>query len=209
VSGRVRPFKDGERAPEAVPRRYIDSNGYVRLRWPAPEGGCFIEAAEHRLVADAKSGEHVHHLNHKRADNRPENLVVLSPSEHGKAHRSESVDVEEMQRLYALGWSTHAIGERLGHFPMVVYNALRRHGVAMRGGDESHYRVALDPEEVRRLAEAGVAAAAIARHLGVSRTPVIRMIDALGLPKLPRGPHGADYAEIIASLRSQAAGLVR
>lgn len=49
--------------------------------------------AEHRLVAAEKLGrpltsdEHVHHINHDRLDNRPENLMVVSRSEHLKEHK--------------------------------------------------------------------------------------------------------------------------
>ena len=46
----------------------------------------------HRLVAAEKLGrplrgeEHVHHLNGDPEDNRPENLVIVSSSEHTKLH---------------------------------------------------------------------------------------------------------------------------
>lgn len=47
---------------------------------------------EHILVAEEKIGrpirrnEHVHHVNFRRGDNRPENLVVLTPSQHIRVH---------------------------------------------------------------------------------------------------------------------------
>lgn len=46
----------------------------------------------HRYVMEQKLGrrlsryEHVHHINHDKLDNRPENLVVLSPKEHASYH---------------------------------------------------------------------------------------------------------------------------
>lgn len=47
-----------------------------------PEGWKY----EHRVVTNAPPGTHVHHLNGNTLDNRPENLSVLTPSEHRTAH---------------------------------------------------------------------------------------------------------------------------
>lgn len=50
---------------------------------------------EHRIVAENKigrplvKGEIVHHLNHNKRDNRPENLIVMTQSEHFKLHLKE------------------------------------------------------------------------------------------------------------------------
>lgn len=41
------------------------------------------------LRRELRPDEHVHHLNHDPADDRPENLVVLSASEHQRLHERE------------------------------------------------------------------------------------------------------------------------
>lgn len=72
--------------------RSIDADGYVWIY--APDHPCAHEGKylEHRMVVEESIGrrlssnEHVHHLNGVRDDNRVENLVVLSRSDHAIEH---------------------------------------------------------------------------------------------------------------------------
>ena len=72
--------------------RKIDKNiGYVRVYCPMhPKANTRGFVYEHRLIVEGILGrylttqEHVHHINGTRWDNRPENLQVLSASDHGK-----------------------------------------------------------------------------------------------------------------------------
>jgi hypothetical protein len=70
----------------------FDPNGYLRAESAA--NGTKDTVYVHQLVAIADGanpheifgGKQVHHQNHHRADNRPENLAVLSHEEHLAAH---------------------------------------------------------------------------------------------------------------------------
>lgn len=69
--------------------------------WITPEGYKCIKVGgryvgEHRVVMSRMLGrelnrsEHVHHKNHNKLDNRPENLELMTVSEHGRLHSKEA-----------------------------------------------------------------------------------------------------------------------
>lgn len=71
--------------------------GYVMLHLPDhPKADKAGYVSEHRVVweqvhGELPAGQHIHHINGIRGDNRPENLIALSASEHKKEHGSPSV----------------------------------------------------------------------------------------------------------------------
>lgn len=75
--------------------RSIASNGYVLVKVGKGHHLADVRgyAYEHRLVAEEKLGRRLmpsevpHHINGIKTDNRPENLEVVSRSEHGHHHR--------------------------------------------------------------------------------------------------------------------------
>lgn len=76
---------------EEASRKLDKTIGYVRVYCPMhPQANSWGYVYEHRLIMEGLLGrclgkdEHVHHINGKRWDNRPENLQVLSAEEHGK-----------------------------------------------------------------------------------------------------------------------------
>lgn len=74
-------------------RHYQD--GYVLIWQPDHPNACGSYVFEHILVAERaigraiQKGETVHHRNHIRDDNRPENLQVMTRSQHNRLHRLE------------------------------------------------------------------------------------------------------------------------
>lgn len=68
------------------------SASYIRWTGKGNRSAKFGGEAIHRLLAEEKLGrkllpdEEVHHVDHNHFNNRPENLMVLSKSEHSKIH---------------------------------------------------------------------------------------------------------------------------
>jgi hypothetical protein len=95
-------------------RARLDHHGYVliyessraRRRTSLPKGWDH----EHRVVAERmigrclRKGEHVHHINGIKTDNRPENLQVLTAQAHRKLHSDEITEklrrLADYERLY-------------------------------------------------------------------------------------------------------------
>jgi hypothetical protein len=94
------PKLAGENNPAWKGGTYIEpSKGYRMIRNPAhPRARSNGYVLEHILVAEKmlgralKQGEEVHHINHQRADNRPENLkIYASHLEHWMAEHYRDV----------------------------------------------------------------------------------------------------------------------
>lgn len=91
-----RPCRDtamlGRPSEKALPvgSRRVRPDGYIEVKARDSEGRWILE---HRFVAEQILGrslatnEHVHHINGDRADNRAENLQVLTNAEHQHVHR--------------------------------------------------------------------------------------------------------------------------
>lgn len=90
---------------------FLDNSGYIRIYMPdhprAFHNGYFLEhrhVVEQQLDRMLETHEHVHHINGEPADNRPENLQVMSRGEHMAITVAENTkrlrEWKEYRRLY-------------------------------------------------------------------------------------------------------------
>ena len=85
---------------DLIPTSRIQSKNYIRLRIPNhPSAGKDGYVYEHRFVVEVSLGrflsddEIVHHKNENTADNRIENLEVMSDGDHSSHHHSLKVEI--------------------------------------------------------------------------------------------------------------------
>ena len=76
--------------------RTVDTRGYVWLYMPDHPNAVGNYVLEHRFLMEKKLGrllntdEDVHHMNHEKGDNRPENLMLMSHGKHSTMHNIEN-----------------------------------------------------------------------------------------------------------------------
>lgn len=126
----IRQLQPGEPVPSGTPRRYRNSQGYIRLRWHVGVRS-YVEVYEHRLIAGMPDGV-VHHRNERKDDNSPVNLELMSMSAHAEHHHQLSYDVSLAACMYMEGWTLPQLSEYFGKNTGNLNRALRKYGVQMR-----------------------------------------------------------------------------
>lgn len=75
--------ENGHPLSKPIGTRSTTHSGYIKVK--CADGKWRYE---HRIVANAPDDMHVHHVNRKTSDNTPDNLQVISNSEHGRLHHT-------------------------------------------------------------------------------------------------------------------------
>lgn len=179
----IRRIPPGGQIPSGEPARYRTSDGYIVLRWKVGKRD-HLEVLEHRLVAGIPPGP-VHHRNHRRDDNRPENLMALDDvAEHSRLHGV--IDRKAVAQAYLDGHTTVEIAEMFNTHPGNVSRMMRSQGVVAR---RQPLRLGMEDrrDEVLEGLAAGESVAALARRFGCGRGAIERIRrDAAGIPPKKR-----------------------
>lgn len=157
----IRSLRPGDPVPAGTPRRYVNSQGYIRLRWKVGPAE-YVETYEHRLVAGLPDGSlHVHHRNGDKRDNERSNLEVLTPEEHQRKHGVIRAQAHPRRR---------------------PEETVRGRQNIARAARKLERRVRFDSEnaEMRRLYEDGLTLTEIAKRVGIHHTNVLRRLRQTG-----------------------------
>lgn len=82
----------------------MSANGYLQFT-ASPANGCNAGKMIHKVIAEWKyarqvgNGEHIHHLDGNKLNNHPENIVIISASDHAKIHYEDRENGKRLKHL--------------------------------------------------------------------------------------------------------------
>lgn len=140
----------------------------------------------HRHVASEKIGrlvradEIVHHLDENRSNNDPDNLEVMTNTEHARRHAAEKGFCSVAAKCEVCG-TEYTIKQS-------IYNQRNKQTCGRACYDASTRRFDVTADELRRLVWS-MPTTAVAKQLGVSDVAVGKRCKILGIKKPPPGHH--------------------
>ena len=125
-------------------------------------------------------GEHVHHINEDKSDDRIENLSVVSPQEHCRIHLAHRIRVRKICSVLGCGKPHEARGYCNAHYLM-----FKKHNDPMIKGNSigvNNGMAKLTDKlvlEIRKMATSGQSNSSIARYFSVSRATIFRVVNKI------------------------------
>lgn len=143
-----RSINDGLSVGDSImPFNYhLNDKGYEIISHPQKDGS-FIEEPTHRMVMKYKKGKFkgvVHHKNYKKRDNSPENLIIMTWSQHRHYH---AVRGAERLKEFNKNWSSGNVSEDTRR----RYLEGKRKGSSSRWSNPEQHRIASERRSKRNL----------------------------------------------------------
>jgi predicted DNA-binding protein YlxM (UPF0122 family) len=105
------------------------------------------------------------------------------------------LDLRKITRLYDKGWSLQRIGEELGVSMQAVHKRMKQAGIPRR--PQRSPQLKLDEKKICRLyTKDRLSLANVAKRMGVSMRPIVRVLDKNGIPHHHGGQRPARYLEL-------------
>jgi hypothetical protein len=166
-----------------------------------PKANPFGFVPQHRLIAERRLGHYlpegilVHHDDHIKTNNQPDNLVVMTKSEHMRAHREEKrlrfqapLDAISVEAALQRFRSTKKAAASLGVHMMTLHN--RFPDLVHRYMRHAPHKPT-DPETIERVLTAArdehVGARDLAERFGISNRTAQRICERHGVPWRKQG----------------------
>jgi len=167
------------------------SRGYILIRRPdhprAKHAGRYVKRAdlvlEKKLGRELESGEIAHHCNGVKDDDRPENLLVMTHSEHSRLHSTgsassgyrEDLNIDLIRELYRNGAGSIELAAKFGCSDVTIMSRIPSEEHRKCGKKKLDLNSNLIREEYRK----GVGYTELAVKFRCSRTAILNRIPAV------------------------------